>query len=117
MKYIINNIAPEHVNGVIIEGVEQNKDVKGSAIDTWEVRKTTSGEKVLVHTVPAWVNKGCIMLKAYEKEGKVSAVFHYWTSCEEDDKNPDDNKYMLGRFTELMLVHFENCFDSITIEQ
>ena len=117
MKYIINTIDSEYIKSVIIEGVEQKKDVKGSEIDTWEIKKTALGEKVLVHTASAWVNKGCIMLKANKKNGEISAMFHYLTKCEENEKNPDDDKYMLGRFTELMLVHFENCFDRISIKR
>lgn len=117
MKYKINTIAPDHVKGVIIDGVEQNKDVKGSAIDTWEIRETALGERVLIHTSSAWANKGCIKLTVNKSDKNISVTFHYWTTCKEDEKSLDDYKYMWGRFTELMLVHFENCFDSITIEQ
>ena len=37
-----------------------------------------------------------------------------WDSCEE--KNNDDDKYMLSRFTELLLVHFAYLIDKVIIE-
>ena len=33
-----------------------------------------------------------------------------------DDRSNDDDKYMLGRFTELILVHFAYFVDKVTIE-
>lgn len=116
MKYIIRTLNSEHVLATIIEGVENNKDENGSSIDTWSIKTVSNGRKVLVHTAPAWEHKGCIILSSNSKVEEISASFHYWANCNEEDRHPDDDKYMLGRFTELMLVHFNSCFLEISIK-
>ena len=116
MEYIIKTDFPEHSMTAIIEGTEKNEDEKGSSIETWSIKTIAGGKKAFVHIVDAWENKGCVILSANNKNGEIRATFHYWTSCSETEKHPYDAKYMLGRFTELILVHFESCYDKIIIE-
>ena len=40
--------------------------------------------------------------------------FYYWDSWK--DRGIADDKYMFGRFTELILVHFSYLIDKIIIE-
>jgi len=86
----------------------------GKGIATWQVAETGGSEKVLVHTVDQWAEKGCITLKQEPGRNKLLARFCYWDSCEE--QTVDDDKILLGRFTELLLVHFSYYIDKITIE-
>ena len=89
-------------------------DANGKGIVTWQVAETDSGEKVLVHTADQWAEKGCIILKQVPGRNELQVRFHYWDSWEE--RNNEDDKIMLGRFTELLLVHFSYFVDKIVIE-
>lgn len=76
--------------------------------------ETDASEKVLVHTTDQWAEKGCITIKSDTSRNELQVRFHYWDSYSERD-NADD-KYMLGRFTELVLVHFSYFVDRIVID-
>ena len=53
-------------------------------------------------------------LKQVPDKNELQVRFHYWDSWE--DRNNDDDKIILGRFTELLLVHFSYFVDRIVIE-
>lgn len=89
-------------------------DANGKGIATWQVAETDGREKVLVHTTDQWAEKGCIALKQEPGHNVLQVRFYYWDSCKE--QSVDDDKIMLGRFTELLLVHFSYFVDKITIE-
>ena len=57
-----------------------------------------------MHTAEQWAEKGCIQLTPMIGLEELQVRFHYWDDCEEQAN--DDDKYMLGRLTELLLVHF-----------
>ena len=50
----------------------------------------------------------------FKETNELQVRFHYWDSC--DDKYNDADKIILGRFTELVLVHFSYFIDKIVIE-
>lgn len=89
-------------------------DANGKSIIIWQVAVTDGSEKVLVHTTEQWAEKGCIALKQVPGRNELQVRFHYWDSWE--DRNNDDDKIMLGRFTEFLLVHFSYFVDKVTIE-
>lgn len=67
-----------------------------------------------MHTVEQWAEKGCIQLTPMIGLEELQVRFQYWDDCEEQTN--DDDKYMLGRLTELLLVHFKYFVDKIVIE-
>ena len=81
-------------------------DPQGVAIDTWDFKTTDEGEEVLIHTTQQWDKKGCISLTESEDNDYVQVSFYYWSSFKKEKWNGDEDKYYLGRFTELILVHF-----------
>lgn len=81
-------------------------DPQGKIIETWDYTTTGDGEEVLIHTTQQWEKKGCISLTASEDDDYVQVKFHYWSSFKKEDRSGDEDKYYLGRFTELILVHF-----------
>ena len=89
-------------------------DANGKGIATWQGGETDGSEKVLVHTTEQWAEKGCIALKQVPGRNELQVRFHYWESWE--DRNNDDDKIMLGRFTEFVLVHFSYFIDMIVME-
>ena len=58
--------------------------------------------------------KGCVTLTQVAGTNDLQVRFHYWETWEKRDNG--DDKYILGRFTELILVHFSYFIDKIVIE-
>ena len=114
MNYIIKTPSATKLKKEIIDCVSRKVDANGKGIATWQCVETDASEKVLVHTTDQWAEKGCITIKSDISRNELQVRFHYWDSCTERD-NADD-KYMFGRFTELLLVHFSYFVDKIVIE-
>ena len=114
MNYIIYTPSAARLKKEIIERVEAKVDANGKGIATWQVAETDGSEKVLVLTSDQWAEKGCIALKQEPGRNVLQVRFYYWDSC--DDRENGDDKIMLGRFTELLLVHFAYFVDKVTIE-
>lgn len=114
MDYIVKTPSATKLKKEIIDSVTDKVDANGRGIATWQCVEIDGNEKVLVHTKDQWAEKGCIAIKHDISHNELHVRFHYWESC--TDKDVDDNKYMLGRFTELLLVHFSYFIDKIVIE-
>lgn len=114
MNYIIHTPSAARLKKEIIDRVSEKVDANGKGIVTWQVAETDSGEKVLVHTKDQWAERGGIVLGQVSGLNEIQVRFCYWESCE--NKNNDDDKIMLGRFTELILIHFSYFVDKIVIE-
>lgn len=115
MKYrIITTDATKSIK-TIIQCVKAYKDPQGKGIDTWKIQKSKD-EELLVHTPDQWENVGCLSLTPNDENDEIKVNFHYWMNYPTKDRNGDEDKYLLGRFTELMLVHFERQYTSINIE-
>ena len=114
MNFTIYTPSASKLKKEILERVSEKVDANGKGIATWQCVETDASEKVLVHTTDQWAEKGCIVIKNDISRNELQVRFHYWDSCTERD-NADD-KYILGRFTELILVHFSYFVDKIVIE-
>ena len=114
MNYIIHIPSAARLKKEILDRASEKVDANGKGIATWQVAETDGNGQVLVHTSDQWAEKGCIALKHVSGRNELQVRFHYWDSWE--DRNNDDDRIMLGRFTELLLVHFSYFVDKITIE-
>lgn len=114
MNYIIHTPSATRLKKEILDRVLEKADANGKGIVTWQITETDGIEKVLVYTTDQWAEKGCIALKQVPGRNELQVRFHYWDSWE--DRNNDDDKTMLGRFTELLLVHFSYFVDKVVIE-
>ncbi len=114
MNYIIYTPNAVRLKKEILESVSNNSDGDGSDIITWKCVETKGNEIVLVYTANQWEEKGYITLKQNRSHNELKVKFHYWDSCQ--NRLNDDDKYMLGRFTELILVYFKYFIDKIVIE-
>lgn len=114
MNYIIHTHSAARLKKDVLDRVSEKVDANGKGIATWQVAETDGSENVLVHTTDQWAEKGCIVLKQVPGRNELQVRFHYWESCKE--QSVDDDKNMLGRFTELLLVHFSYYIDKIVIE-
>ncbi len=114
MNYIVYTPSAARLKKEILNRVSEKVDANGKGIATWQCVETEGSERVLVHTADQWAEKGCIALTQVSGRNELQVRFHYWGSCE--NQAVDDDKIMLGRFTELILVHFSYFVDKITIE-
>lgn len=118
MKYIIQASNTDSLIKLIIKCIEQKKDEENKTIDTWKIIKKDKNESLIVHNTGQWENKGVIVLKKIPNDNEniiIDVSFHYWINCIEEERTEDDEKYLLGRFTELILVHFWNKIISVEI--
>lgn len=114
MNYIIHTPSAARLKKEIFDRVSEKVDANGKGIVTWQIADAAANGNVLVHTTDQWAEKGCIALNQIPGRNELQVRFHYWDSWE--DRNNDDDKMMLGRFTELILVHFSYFVDKINIE-
>ena len=83
-------------------------------VTSWKCVKTEANDSVLVYMLDRWDEKGFITLKANLPHNELRVRFCYWDSCEE--RNGDDERFMIGRFTEHLLVHYSYFVDRVVIE-
>lgn len=114
MNYIIHTPSAARLKKEIFDRVSDKVDANGKGIATWQVAETDGSENVLVHTTDQWVEKGCIVQKQVPGRNELQVKFYYWDSYE--DRENGDDKIMLGRFTELLLVHFSYFVDKVVIK-
>lgn len=97
------------------DGKRVKVDVQGNTIDTWDYTTADDDEEVLVHTTQQWDKKGCLSLTASIDNDYIQVKFHYWKSFKKEERSGDEDKYYLGRFTELVLVHFYPLIERVEI--
>ena len=117
MKYIIKTLDAKSTISTIIDCVKKGKDRDGSEIQSWSVQKTSTDEEVLVHTPQQWDEKGCLKLHANKDNDEIEVIFCYWSTFPKEQRNDNDGRYILGRFTELILVHFWSASMKISISE
>lgn len=114
MNYIIYTPSARKLKEEILARVSAKVDGNGVGITTWQCVETDCADKVLVLTEGQWAEKGCITISQIAGSNDLQVRFFYWETC--NDRDSGDDKYMLGRFTELLLVHFSYYLDRIVIE-
>lgn len=113
-NYIIQTPSARRLKEEILKSVESKVDANGNGIVNWQCVETDGGDKALVLTEGLWAEKGCINFTQVVGRNELQVRSLYWETCEVRDNN--DDKYMLGRFTELLLSHFHYFIDRIIIE-
>ena len=117
MQYTISTNDAKKAINTIFGCVKKGEDLQKVGIDSWIVQKGTSGNEHLVHTPQQWSDKGYIDLIANSDNNKISVKFNYWGDFPQDQRNVVDEKYILGRFTELLLVHFDAQYNKVNIDK
>ncbi len=117
MIYKIETNDAQLLRNEIVECIKQGKDEFEREIDTWKIEIVNKNRDVLVHNTDQWKEKGNLHLDIDEQDNSkiICVTFHYWKKCPKEERSKDDEKYILGRFTELILVHFGNQVNSIEI--
>lgn len=104
MEILAVTDSPQILLNAIIKGVV-DKNLK-----TWVIVKDYSGEEFLTHTPGQWFEKALLDFSIIIG-GLVIKVTWY------DNQEPteDIKGYYIGRFTEVLMVHFKNLFINLEI--
>lgn len=114
MNYIIHTPSATRLKNEIINRVSAGTDANGQSIDTWKCIDTEDGDKVFAYIVDGWELKGCIALKLNQSHNQIQVRYYNWENGEVRENY--DDRIMLSRFTELLLLHFTYFIDKIVIE-
>lgn len=117
MNYTILTNGANKTIKTIFDSVKKGKDPNGKGIDTWGVTTTDKDEEVLIHTADQWAEIGNLHLIPNEDNKSIQIVFRYWSNWTKEHEKGDEERYILGRFTELLLVHFAAQYNNITINK
>ncbi|PAC29226.1 hypothetical protein [Flectobacillus sp. BAB-3569] len=88
------------------------KQITNGEIETWEIKKNKKDEYLFSHSPEQWSEKA--MMKPVEKENSLVFVINWWSKNEEPENRVKG--YILGRFIELLMVHFREYFNNIEID-
>lgn len=114
MNYIIQTPSARRLKEEILARVSAKVDGYGIGITTWQCVETDSADKVLVLTEGQWAEKGCVSITQIAGSNDLQVRFFYWETYV--NRENCDDKYIFGRFTELLLVHFSYFVDKIVID-
>lgn len=90
-------------------------DPQGVEIDTWDYTTTDKDVEVLIHTTQQWEDVGNIHLDPSKDNDYIVVSFYYWTKWTKNHTKGNEEAYYLGRFTELILVHFYPQIDKVEV--
>lgn len=116
MKIVLSCNDAEALKKAIIKAAEDD------TLRTWSTKRTGDGDKVLIHSTNShqWETEGIIVLEPLKAPNFQTAVIleasvSYWNG------NPkptfEQQAYLIGRFTEILLAHFRNKFSDFRIEK
>ena len=123
MRYQILTDDAKSVINTILDCIEKGNGLNGEDILTWEIqrvfKRTPNGLKqikYIVHSPEQWDKIGGIKLISDSTNRFILITFNYWKSFPMEERAEDDENYILGRFTELILVHFYSVIKTVTID-
>ena len=94
---------------VLINAIE--KAIKDGNLKTWDKVVNAKGQTLYTHTPEQWNGKA--MPKPYFYDDKIRFEMEWWSKNEEPSE--EVKGYILGRFTEVLMVHFSNYFSNLEI--
>lgn len=88
-----------------------NKKISDKELKTWEIVKSSKDDVLYSHIPEQWKEKA--MPKPVIYNGKVEFIMRWWNDDEPDEATKG---YILGRFVELLMVHFNDKFSYLEIK-
>lgn len=85
------------------------KAIKDDTLKTWVAREDDKKNILYTHVPEQWVDKALIQPTA--GTNKASFTINWWAS--KGEPSQEIKGYYIGRFTEILLVHFRNYFDRL----
>lgn len=88
-----------------------NKAIKDGELKTWKIVSNNKDETLYSHTPEQWNEKA--MLKPTVNESSVTFDIVWWKNAGEPDEAIKG--CILGRFVEILMVHFRDNFYQLTV--
>ena len=101
---------PEFLKRLIFSEAQKEANKKEEGLKTWSTR-IYDGDEYLFHTPDQWKDKFILECTPYEDHIMIKALGN--DSLEISEK---EYGYILGRFVEVLLVHFKRHFHCIQIK-
>jgi len=89
-----------------------DKKIEGNELKTWEIAKNEKNEILYSHIPEQWKEKA--MPKPYVYEKTVEFRISWWNRNGEPEEATKG--YILGRFVEILIVHFRDRFTHLEIK-
>ena len=105
MKIIAYTNTPDALKKAI------DKKISSNETKTWEIVFNKKNEALYSHSPEQWKEKA--MLKPYIHENILEFRISWWNKNEEP--NEETKGYILGRFVEILIVHFKEKFTHLEI--
>lgn len=104
MEIIVHTESPS----ILIASIK--KDIDDGELKTWEIKKNDKGKILFNHSPVQWSDKA--LIKPYISDDKLTFKITWWNGNE-----PDENikGYTIGRFIEILMVHYREEFDFLEI--
>jgi hypothetical protein len=90
-----------------------DKAIKDEDLKTWIIVHNDKNENLYSHSPDQWNEKA--IFKPHIYDDYVSFIMTWWKKNGEPDQ--ETKGYILGRFIEILMVHFTNHFDSIEVKK
>ena len=83
-----------------------NTKIEKKELKTWEIKRNSKKEILYNHTPDQWSDAA--LVKPLNHKDGLELRISWW-----DDNEPDEatKGYILGRFTEILMVHFRDLFE------
>lgn len=88
-----------------------DKKIKDNELKTWEIVRNDKNEILYSHIPEQWREKA--MPKPYVFENTVEFRVSWWKNAKPDEAAKG---YILGRFVEILMVHFRDRFTHLEIK-
>ncbi len=111
MDYVIYVDNAHKFVSKVINCLKKGEDLSGNKIETWTYDSVKPNEIIIVHIPNQWREKAYIRLICSSCNTKVRVKFCYRDSYAKIEAA--DEGYLLGRFTELLLAHFDSDFRTV----
>ncbi len=89
-----------------------NKKIKDGELKTWEIVRNKDQEVLYSHIPEQWNQKA--MVKPFIGKQKLTLAIRWW---KHEKSNEATSGYILGRFTEILMVHFKEHFQYLEIKK
>lgn len=110
MQIIIHTEDPKHLSSIILEKIKNE-------LETWSVKKDKKGYNIYFHSTKSkqWENE--LYMKPYINSEKNDKLFFRVVEIDgEYLEFENEFGYLMGRFLEILIVHFSEEYNKIEIK-
>lgn len=88
-----------------------NSKMNKKELHTWEIKRNNNNDILYNHTPDQWSDKA--LIKPIFHNEKLELIINWWKGNVPDEKTKG---YIIGRFTEILMVHFRDLFECLEVK-